>query len=477
MRQMSFLRKKTAHQQIRFHLHDDVGKVSWVDSDDVDLESRFIDTKDLEALKQSPKEDDEGKLVYVNWSATVILRGKNTSESLRNVELSLSSTLASSFTSSPRLVRQHSRLSVPVLKSALQKNVRRRRPLPAVRVAMELADRSWSDLIRRLPIIILEDGVLHPEFPMIVWLMVAESKGFIPSVVLLKKVMHVVFETAACPWSDPLPPIVGASNDDSMLEISDCLCDNTSVDERHIIGVIDSRPFSVGDTKGIEVDACAVQIESIRVRQAYGGMKCDMAMLKSYRRLWQARFSYLSHTTVTRLSGRNEICFESDKLVKKADHLQWRDIPSLCYSSSKEQSRRLIPGIFGCGGQLDQISISDVPPAAIDFHCSNILDALLSNPELYRTISKRVETMQISSIEVARQGASSRRDCLASIIKDLMWSFSSGINHKRRLLRSQTLPKNGKEKALRTLWEDAVLGPARSYAEKYIADRVRPCSS
>ena len=62
------------------------------------------------------------------------------------------------------------------MKSMLQKNIRRRRPLPSVRVAMELADKSWSDLIRRIPIIILEDSTLHANLPYIVWLMVADSK-------------------------------------------------------------------------------------------------------------------------------------------------------------------------------------------------------------------------------------------------------------------------------------------------------------
>jgi len=41
---------------------------------------------------------------------------------------------------------------------------------------MELADKSLGDLLRRLPIINLEDSTLHPDFPFLVWLMVAESK-------------------------------------------------------------------------------------------------------------------------------------------------------------------------------------------------------------------------------------------------------------------------------------------------------------
>jgi hypothetical protein len=63
-----------------------------------------------------------------------------------------------------------------VLKSILQKSVRRRRPLPAVRVAMELMDKATGEILRRLPIIILEDSSLHPDFPLLVWTMVAESK-------------------------------------------------------------------------------------------------------------------------------------------------------------------------------------------------------------------------------------------------------------------------------------------------------------
>ena len=41
---------------------------------------------------------------------------------------------------------------------------------------MELMDKATGELLRRLPIIILEDSTLHPDLPLVVWLMVAESK-------------------------------------------------------------------------------------------------------------------------------------------------------------------------------------------------------------------------------------------------------------------------------------------------------------
>jgi hypothetical protein len=41
---------------------------------------------------------------------------------------------------------------------------------------MELADKSFGDLIRRLPVIMLEDSFLHEDIGLLVWLMAAESK-------------------------------------------------------------------------------------------------------------------------------------------------------------------------------------------------------------------------------------------------------------------------------------------------------------
>ena len=58
----------------------------------------------------------------------------------------------------------------------LQKSIRRRRPLPSVRIAMELWDKAPGELLRRLSIISLEDSTLHPDLPLLTWLMVAQSK-------------------------------------------------------------------------------------------------------------------------------------------------------------------------------------------------------------------------------------------------------------------------------------------------------------
>jgi len=57
-------------------------------------------------------------------------------------ELELTSSSVPCLQDKPKLVCKYSRLTVSHLKSCLQKSIRRRQPLPAVRVAMELAGRS-----------------------------------------------------------------------------------------------------------------------------------------------------------------------------------------------------------------------------------------------------------------------------------------------------------------------------------------------
>lgn len=49
-----------------------------------------------------------------------------------------------------------------MLKSALQKSIRRRKLAESLRIACLAMQRDVQDLIRRLSIIILEDSLLHP---------------------------------------------------------------------------------------------------------------------------------------------------------------------------------------------------------------------------------------------------------------------------------------------------------------------------
>lgn len=72
------------------------------------------------------------------------------------------------------------RLAPSLLKSAMQKNVRLGRAASAVRVAAHLILQGEAgELLRRLPIVALEDACLTPALPLAVWMMAAFSKGYV----------------------------------------------------------------------------------------------------------------------------------------------------------------------------------------------------------------------------------------------------------------------------------------------------------
>jgi hypothetical protein len=143
---------------------------------------------------------------------------------------------------------------------------------------MELADKSLDDLLRRLPVIILEDSTLHPDYPFLVWLMMAISKDYQIPYSLMKRVFRIVFETASCPWQDHLPEE-----------------DYDSGGGKSVVG--EEKPLAVtsfyndnGNNDHCRLDANSILVWSMLIRSSYGGMAGDIQMLKSYATTWRKRF-------------------------------------------------------------------------------------------------------------------------------------------------------------------------------------------
>jgi hypothetical protein len=134
--------------------------------------------------------------------------------------------------------------NIGFLKSHLQKCVRRMLPDLAVKTAVEIMKINLKELLRRLPIIIIEDVCLVNIFPKVVWLMCANSKGYELSKNDLKWLLGVIYA------------------------ISDCKT-------RHLISNQYNKKFNVNK---INLDVYNI---SILMRIAYGGMNCDMNMLEN----------------------------------------------------------------------------------------------------------------------------------------------------------------------------------------------------
>lgn len=95
---------------------------------------------------------------------------------------------------------------ISLLKSAIQKAVRRSRTQTALFLTAQVIRQGRQDflnLVRRLPVICIEDGVPHADLDFIVWLMAAMSNGFAPSRAHIERIGRFVGDLAACPWRFP----------------------------------------------------------------------------------------------------------------------------------------------------------------------------------------------------------------------------------------------------------------------------------
>ena len=88
-----------------------------------------------------------------------------------------------------------SKESVPFLKSALQKSIRRGLVDSALSSAYALLSIDHMTLYRRLPIIMVEDVHIHNSFPVLVWLMMANYK---PSAKIVAWIMGLVYYLCNC---------------------------------------------------------------------------------------------------------------------------------------------------------------------------------------------------------------------------------------------------------------------------------------
>ncbi|KAK3279238.1 hypothetical protein CYMTET_12866 [Cymbomonas tetramitiformis] len=269
-------------------------------------------------------------------------------------------------------------LSASLLKSALQKNVRLCRVPAAVRSALHLLAVDPQEALRRLAIIVLEDATLHPSFPVITWLTAAYAKGYRLSGVHLAAVLQLVHEIAVVGWRDPL---ASASTSDSS----------------------PATTFADVDAEGKEQ---IQQLECVRAR-AVGGIGGDSA------------------------SGLAENGSSSS---------EWFQFIEKLYAPHAVASREILRSDLSAL-QLMQALLplqqTDVPLSAVDFHCTNICDDLVSTTPIK------------SALEAAFPISEGEEK-----FRQAMWVFRSSLNKKMALDACKSGETNRSEdnNALESFW-------------------------
>ena len=347
----------------------------------------------------------------VEWSSKVQLKNFDDSRTLL-----ILSTSIPEHRSPVRLVTHHSSLPVPVLKSILQKSIRRRRPLPSTRVAMELMDKALGPLLRRLSIIMFEDSMLHPDLPLLCWLMAAESKGYKIPQELLSRVLGVVFEVCTCPWTD---------------RGNKTVVDDTTVDFIDVYG-----PES------------AVILKSIAMRISYGGMECDMEMLRQSLVTWRCRLR----------SG--SIPEEVRQRLGPSSPIHWIDLPEFIHSKMRHCRIHLIEKLMK--ERLLRLTIWDLSLEGVDFHCSNVLDHFIENKAFVSACTDRLN--QDPLLELKQSGD------LKTILERCIWQNSSGVNFRQPLLDDAVA--SDEQSKLKSLWQDLVSNPFVEFTTQYVTARL-----
>jgi len=205
----------------------------------------------------------------------------------------------------------------------------------------------------------IEDCILHPLLPLVLWLTAASSYGFVPYKQHIHACLSIVYQLAACSKRDPL-----SSSDEEF-------------DDLPSIELINSLP-------PLE----ASLLKSIFARACFGGMQGDVRMLKKYVSLWYARFS-------------GEIPVPTNST--------WRDLLVSIYS---EIETPVSLENVGC------ILPDDCVLSGVDFHCSNIIDLLLSKRATSEYITNYLQSHFGPEVSVRNK------------LEAMMWTFRSSINNK-----------------------------------------------
>lgn len=287
--------------------------------------------------------------------------------------------------------------------------------------------------------------------------MIADSKGFVPSKELIVRVLQIVFEMASCPWQDGIEE---HSNDDcSGSQMKDRIGSGSGDDSKPTSFSLSSSSSTLFPTQQQKEQSTvnALEITTIRamlLRAQYGGMKCDVDMLHSFSKIWLHRFrgAYAVPTTIASTSA-----------LSTNDDLNWNCIPSLIHAKARQESQRFVTTSMINTPVVVALTTNDVCPAGIDFHCSQVVEHLLSRPDVYSCLCERLNPLLPPK-------SVSNRDWITSKVKTLIWNYSSGINRRRSLMRSTK--QSDCDSILKRIWDDVLSLPFDDYVKKFVKDRL-----
>lgn len=256
----------------------------------------------------------------ITWSASIRLRDTG-----RTSLLLVTNNQQKSMTlSNPRIMYNGS-----VLKSALQKAIRRKLTETAMRIACQYMLQDMENFLRRLAVIVLEDVVLHPDYAVLIWFMAAHSKGFQLTRQILLVVLKMVFSLAVFPFRDVVLKV------DYTIEVNV------------------SKALNLKDMLSHS------NVAAIMVRVAFGGMPGDKMFMVTHAHTWHERLKQEEKQT---------------EFLQQPWHNMLQLYRKVCYAMSSDEEMKWIEPCATNDGSANIVSEpwlrkEDMLDEAVDFHC------------------------------------------------------------------------------------------------------------
>jgi hypothetical protein len=187
--------------------------------------------------------------------------------------------------------------SIPLLKSNLQKAVRRGRHSIAVSSALAMIQMEPMQFLRRLPIIYIEDVCLIDSFPIVVWLLMADSQYTLTNrdIYIL---LQIVYSLCTC---------------SKYFDDRDLMCKTEYTHEA--LENVDQHSHLL----------------SLHYRRLYGGLKGDMQLLKN-----AIEFYIANPSAIVRYSFSSTPAFEIDaNVVIMQEAIDFHPFPAMLTSIHK----------------------------------------------------------------------------------------------------------------------------------------------
>jgi hypothetical protein len=201
------------------------------------------------------------------------------------------------------------------------------------------------------------------------------------------------------------------------------------------------------------LNKCDTLIRSILLRAQYGGMTCDVSMCHSYAALWLHRF----HSSILLSQNLLSSLPKSILLDNKGGLIYMRDLPQILHEPARQKSKELITREVVAPGGLAKLTEADISVAGIDFHCSPVVESLLSKSHVYLALCERM--------------SSNDREQIASQVKTCIWNYSSGVNRRRALIKGVE-EINSNDLLSESIWNQVLKAPFDEYTRQFVKQRL-----